>query len=247
MRKFSPIMLFCMLVGMVLLYPNQAVGQRDAGRQLLRTVYELAGDGKYPGAIRIFEQVRRYYPESIEPLDGDMVATLYGMTGDHAGHLEHSRWMLKRFPNPERVENAERTAKACILVGGIEDRELLEHAARLTRYAATEGTGEFAPWFHVAHGIAEYRLGNYAEALPWLEKTIDNEEIMIRSLAIAYHALVLHHLEWPEEAQRALDRARALDYKMPKVGTRPFRREWANVLAFQIGLKEAEETIVAGK
>jgi tetratricopeptide (TPR) repeat protein len=231
----------------VCLASPDATAQKDAGRKLLRTASELAGAGKYPGALRIFEQVRRDYPGSIEPLDGDMFATLYGVLEDKAGHLEHSRWMLNRFPNPERVENAERTAKACILVGGIGDNALLEHAARLTRYAATEGTGEFAPWFHVAHGLSEYRLKNYEAALPWFEKTIANEEMMIRSLALAYYALALHHLDRPEDAQRALDKARALDYKMPGVGSRPFAREWANVLAFQIGLREAEASIQPAK
>ncbi|MFP6581553.1 MAG: hypothetical protein VCD00_03240 [Candidatus Hydrogenedentota bacterium] len=217
--------------------------QTEDGRKLLRMASKLAGEGKYPGALRIFEQVRRDHPDSIVPLDGDMFATLYGIQGDTAGHLEHSKWMLKRFPNPKRVENAERCAKACILAPGIDDQELLRHAARLTRYAATEGKGEFAPWFHVAHGMAEYRLKNYEEAVRWLEDAIDNEEIMIRSLALAYHTLALHGLDKPLQATESLERARAIDYKMPKVGSREFAREWSNILAFQIGLREAEATI----
>lgn len=222
-------------------FPSSA--QTEDGRKLLRMASKLAGEGKYPGALRIFEQVRRDHPDSIEALDGDMFATLYGIEGDTAGHLTHSKWMLKRFPNPKRVENAERTAKACILAPGIDDKELLTHAARLTRYAATEGKGEFAPWFHVAHGMAEYRLKNYAEAVRWLEDAVDNEEMMIRSLALAYHALALHGLDKSVQAKESLERARAIDYKMPKVGTREFAREWSNILTFQIGLREAEATI----
>ena len=237
-------MLTRILTILLIVVSTAALAQQDPGRTLLRTASDLVGDGKYPGALRIFEQVMRDYPDSIEPLDGDQFATVYGIIGNTNGHLELSQWMLERFPQPERVENSERTGKAVILVPGIEDRDLLEHAERLTRYAAVEGAdNQYAHWFFVAHGVALYRLGKHEEALEWLEKCIDHEEIMIRSFALAYHALALHHLGRAEEAQESLNKAIEIDKTMPTPGERAFKREWSNILAFQIGLKEAQATI----
>ena len=229
---------------LLLLLTIPALAQQDPGRRLLRAASELAGEGKYPGAIRIFEQVMRDYPESIEPLDGDQFATVYGIIGNTNGHRALSRWMLQKFPKPQRVENSERTGKAVILVPGLKDPDMLQHAERLTRYAAQEGAdNQYAHWFFVAHGLALYRLGNHQEALIWLEKCIDHQEIMIRSFALAYHALAHHELGNPQKAQDSLKKAQEIDQNMPIPGERAFKREWSNILVFQIGLKEAQSKI----
>lgn len=156
----------------------------------LKDAQRLAIQGKYRAAVQAFEKVRAEKADAIEGIDGIHFATAYAALDDRVAHERLCRWLLDRFDETSSPMDAYRAAKSYVLYPGVDDEELLAKSLKLTQYALDESTGGVLPWFYVAHGMANYRLERYAEAGSWLNKSIGHNEPKIRSLALAYSALV---------------------------------------------------------
>jgi WD40 repeat protein/serine/threonine protein kinase len=127
---------------------------------------------------------RAQWPEAISAmtlaigLDPGERATWYHLapvfveSGDVAGYDRHRRALLDRYGSTESPQVAERTAKACLLLPGPPD--LIRRAAGLAGLALDQGAeaGGLLPYFLLASGLAEYRLGNFAAAEKRLRESL---------------------------------------------------------------------------
>jgi serine/threonine protein kinase/WD40 repeat protein len=164
------------------------------------------------------------------------------------------REMLARFGNTDKLEIADRTAKACSLAPeAVSD---FGPVLKLTDRVVT-GTEEHRDyrWFVLTKGLAEYRAGHYAVAVDWLNRFspraggVHQDATAFAVLAMAKHQLGLapgaDAVRLAAEARAALGHAQAiLADKMPdpKEG-RPFDSYFHDWLHAQILVREAEKLI----
>lgn len=211
---------------------------------LLVDALRFAGEGRYPESIAAFERVKAERPEAIVSIQGFKMAVVYAQVGDRERFDAHSRWLIARYKDSELATDAERSVKGYLLFAGPHDPALLAEAVVRTRYAveaaAKPGEAELLPWFHFSHGMAEYRMKNYAEAATWLAKVVDNETLYIRSLAQVFHAMSTHGQGQRAEALALLEKARATAATLPAPGTEEYQEEWTDTLSTQLAMREAE-------
>lgn len=229
------------LIAYVFLISYMPVWSEDSlSRKSIEDALRLASEGLYTQSIAAFDAIRKQTPGLIEPLDGDNMGTVYAAARDKAGHEAFCRWLFEQFPLPLRIEDAERTAKAYIIYPGADNIAMLVHAEKLTRYAAENGSGGFLPWFHVAEGIALFRLKDYDEAAKWLAMTAENRDPSIRGLALAYSALNNLGQGKTRAARKLLKEAKKELAKLPQPGSEKYIHQWPNVLNIELAINEAE-------
>jgi tetratricopeptide (TPR) repeat protein len=232
---------YCVFIASAFLLSYTPVWSEDSlSRKPIEDALELASQGNYIQSIAAFDAVRKQTPHLIEPLDGDNMGTVYAAAGDKAGHEAFCEWLFEQFPLPQRVEDAERTAKTYIIFPGADNIEMLVHAEKLTRYAAENGAGGFLPWFHVAEGIALFRLKDYDEAGKWLAMTAENRDPNVRGLALAYSALNNLGQGKKRAARKLLKEAKKDLAKLPQPGSDKYRHQWPNVLNIELAINEVE-------
>jgi tetratricopeptide (TPR) repeat protein len=167
----------------------------------------------------------------------------------HRGDLEsYSRVcqaMLARFSSTDDLEVAEWTVKTCLLVpDAVRDlRPVLQLAER-----AVTGTEQWVLYrrFLVVRGMADYRAGNFAGAIDWLDTALslegDNYYHKNRYLAGTAHtflAMAHHQLGHAQDARQALDQA----HKLPQ-WTRPdLDRGDPSKLQLDLVRREAEQLL----
>jgi len=162
-----------------------------------------------------------------------------------AEDLEGYQWacrdILARF-DPKNPNVAEQTAKTCLLApDAVSD---YEPVIRLARYAvtATEAHQDYK-WFALTRGMADYRIGEIAGAIEWINKSLSpGAEIPIRDgIAQAFLAMAYHRLGQADNARQALEKAETMEQKLPKLEAGD--QSWPDVLRLHIVRREAEEIL----
>jgi tetratricopeptide (TPR) repeat protein len=157
-------------------------------------------------------------PATIDELierDGDdhrywnLAAVLWAHLGNHDSYRRHCRRMLVRFGGTTDIAVAERTAKACLLIGS--DHETLEQASRLAQLAVTKGRDRpgFLPYALFADGLAQYRAGRFGAAERRLHEALSGD-VTGWNLTIPAHlvlAVAQAQLGHIDEARASLARA----------------------------------------
>ncbi len=216
-------------------------------RARLDEVQRLASVGDYAGATTLFEAVKAQSPEAIESLDGLKIAIVYLQTGNTARFLELTHWLVARYQSPKTSTDAERSVKAYIVWKGAKDPKILAHAVEMTTFASehavASGEGEYQGFFDTSRGIALYRVGRYAEAAQWLPKTLDHDDVLVRSLALAFNAMNEWKLGHRARATELMARARQEAPKLPAPGSPTFGADWTDVLITKMVLAEAETVV----
>lgn len=238
--------LFLLLAAFPALAADAALDVAQA-KALLADALRLAGDQRYPESIAAFETVKANHPDAIESIHGHKIAVVHAAAGDGTNLEAHCRWLIDRYQDADLATDAERSVKGYLLFAGPHDPALLAEAARRTRYAveaaAKAGEADLLPWFQVSLGMAEYRLGNYAEAATWLAKAAGDDNLYIRSLAQAFHAMAVHGQGKTAEALALLEKARATAAALPAPGSEEYKKEWTDTLSAQLALREAAERV----
>ncbi len=169
-------------------------------------------------------------------------APLYVNSGDDEAYRHLCEDMLTRFGDTNTPHVAERVAKACLLVPFSE--EILIPASRLAEMSATQDPRDWAILYsHVTHGLAQYRLGQYAAAIEACENCQSGDptgEVWFRAAdAYLVKAMAYFRLGQEAEANAALDQARGI------VNSHPLELEssWHDELICRILLDEAEAMI----
>jgi serine/threonine protein kinase/tetratricopeptide (TPR) repeat protein len=165
-------------------------------------------------------------------------APLHLRAGDVAGYRRVCRAMLERFRGTQVLEIAERTAKTCLLAP-----DAVPDLDRVQKLADRTVTGTENRWFLFVKGLAEYRAGQYAEAVKWLDRFgPDAHGTHIDATAFAVLAMAQQRLGQKEKARTALHSGQAIvAEKMPNpAAVGPFQGMWQDWLHSQILLREAE-------
>jgi tetratricopeptide (TPR) repeat protein len=216
-------------------------------REWLDEVQLLSGQGNYDAAIVLFNTVKERNEDAIQSIDGLKMAVVLAVAASRQDHLEHSRWLLSRFPDPELATDAERAVKGYVLVPWADDADLIAVAVDRCRFAVDQATdaGEpgYLPWFYGSYGMALYRAGEFEKSAEWLEKSAADESPFISSLALAFHAMAEYRNSNTEAAHNSLEGARERVAAFPEPGTDLYLEEWTDILMSKMALAEAEALI----
>src|SRR5262249_40592904 len=144
-----------------------------------------------------------------------------------------------RFGKTDDPEIAARIVKTCLLApDAVKD---LRSVGKLADQAVTrtEKHPQYR-WFLLARGLADYRAGQFARALPWLQKSVGARDPYCDPTANLVLALAHHRLEQAGEARLALDKADGIiKARFPKIEKEGPGADWDDWLRFQILRREA--------
>lgn len=218
-------------------------------REKLDEVQRLCGERQYDEAMDLFSAVKAQRADAIQSIDGLKMAVVKAVAAGRDDHLEHSRWLLSKFPDPELATDAERAVKGYVLVPWADDADLVAAAVERCRFAvdaATEaGEAGYLPWFYGSYGMALHRAEKFEEAVRWLEKSAADDSKFISSLAYAFLAMAEYGNSNTEGARDALAAARERVAAFPEPGTELYEEEWTDILMSSMALAEAEALIEA--
>jgi serine/threonine protein kinase len=133
-----------------------------------------------------------------------MVAALYLKTGNRSAYEQFCKKLFLEFRDTENIFIADQVAKACLFVPASEvDLNAIGHLADI---AVTHGVNDEGamPFFSICKALAEYRLGHYAEAAEWAQKSLDSRRKDARPHAYGVLALAKWRLGNKEQARAAL-------------------------------------------
>jgi tetratricopeptide (TPR) repeat protein len=216
-------------------------------RAKLDEVRRLSSVADYAGAMTLFETVKAQSPDAIESLDGLKIAIVYLQTGNTAKFIELTNWLIARYRSPKTSTDAERSVKAYIVWKGARDPKILAHAVEMTRFASehaqASGEAEYQGFFDTSRGIALYRVGRYSEAAQWLPKTLNHDDVLVRSLALAFNAMNEWRLGHRARATDLMGQVRRELPKLPTPGSPTFGADWTDVLITKMVVAEAETLV----
>jgi tetratricopeptide (TPR) repeat protein len=189
-----------------------------------------------------YKDLEQHYQKAIERDPSEhwnwfTEAPLRLQRGDFEGYCRVCREMLARFHQTDKPEFAERTAKTCLLrPGAVSDLGLVRQLAE----RAVTGRPE-EPWFLLTQGMADYRVGDFLNAIARLNKTLSLLHDKPHNPALAgtahvFLAMAHHQLGHAIEARRALDEATHLM-------DQGRRSDWADWLRFRLVYLEADQLV----
>jgi tetratricopeptide (TPR) repeat protein len=195
-------------------------------------------------AIEQFEHVLRRQPDLAWVRFQTAIVCL--RAGEQDAYLRHCRELLDEARGTSDPRIADRASKVCLL-GGDQPMDL-PLAAELADRAVRLGAGDSAyAYFLMVRGMAAYRMGDHTEALDWLRKSHQGNDLHRTTTALAFEAMALKSLNRGEEAILTLKRADAafgdLMSKWADSAAGPLGPSWFDVLIFQIARSEAEKVV----
>jgi WD40 repeat protein/serine/threonine protein kinase len=163
--------------------------------------------------------------------------------GDLDGYRRHCREMLCRFGGTADPFEAERTAKACLIVPDTVAEP--EQLVRLTERALTATHPQWAhPWFLLSRGLAESRAGRPRQAIDWIREAQQQSEGTPPVFAAQGQlclSLAYHQLREAERAREALGAAvQIIDHQLPKADSGDLGDGWLDWVFCQVLRREAE-------
>jgi tetratricopeptide (TPR) repeat protein len=169
---------------------------------------------------------------------------LWVQLGDLEAYRRHCRSVLDLFASTTNGYVAERTAKLCFLVP-----DLLPDDPRPATLAdtAVSAAPDFC-WFLLAKAMAEYRAGEFQDALTGFERAKQAQSNNAYSLAIInlFLAMSHHRLGHADAARdRLAEGVQIIDKQLPKTGSGDVGEGWHDWLMCQLVRREAETLVRA--
>jgi len=173
------------------------------------------------------------------------LAVLLLEIGDTANYRIGCQKMLTNFGAANHISPLARTAEACLLMPEPDS----ESARQLADRAFT--LGKDSSWLYylqLVKAMAEYRAGNFSNAVDWLGKTIGQPAFagfpQPDAAAYATLAMAQHKLNHSDEARAALARSvDILNKKIPKLENGTLDENWIDWVSASILVREARELI----
>jgi tetratricopeptide (TPR) repeat protein len=167
--------------------------------------------------------------------------------GDMKAYRRTCQEMLARFGQTEHAIVAARVVEICALVpGAVDDRKPLVKLAELSVRNGGKSSPGAMKWFHLVTGMAKYRDGQFAGAVDALGKCLPpalEAEPLCDSFAYLFLAMAQQRLGRADEARAALQKARELEQKFPKIDSGDLGFDWGTRLMIQVVRREAEALI----
>jgi hypothetical protein len=181
-----------------------------------------------------------------------MLTPLLIQSGRVADYTNHCRSMLDQFEKTGNPSIAERTAKSCLLVPGAVSAEDFVRATNLAaRAVSLSPRGAWLHWRLMTRGLAEFRAGQYAQALA--------TEAQARKIAASapdangpaceadtyfISAMSDEQLGQKSRARGEFKRAlKLVETKVPKLDDPDLGGRWFDTLMTHIILREATEAV----
>jgi serine/threonine protein kinase/Flp pilus assembly protein TadD len=165
------------------------------------------------------------------------LAPLLVQAGDLAGYRRHCQLELRRFADTSDPITAERMAKDCLLLPP--SPADFEAISKWVDTAVAAGAGHNCwVYFQLVKGLAEYRLGHFAEAVKWLQDAAANQSTPAHTVqAYMIWAMADYQL-------KKFDEARSLLAKGVKLAESDSGGLWNHRLIAQMLIREAEALIL---
>lgn len=202
------------------------------------TIESLAIAGRLDQAIALYEKQYASKPAAMESLDGLKLAVLYIANGDIQKHRDLCQRLFKQYTSFELVQDAERTAKAYLLVHPSYEKDLLKIADQRSLHAIQDKSGKFRAWIQVSRGMAHYRMGKYDLAKKLLTPGTRNRNPWLQISAKTFTAMANFKLGTTDQALKLLREAETLLNK-----TEMTAGNWNDALTAKIGISEAKKLI----
>ena len=169
-----------------------AVIKQPSSCNLLIRKLELMGrQGRWQEAEAIASLIVESQPSDEYPYHS--LAALLAITQKRPAYEKLCGEILATFTNTSNPYIDERIAKDCLfLPDSVVDLELVD---KLADRSVSLGSGlpDALPYFQVAKAMSAYRLGRFAEAIEWAEKTLKSP--IVYPNAHAYAILAMAHWE----------------------------------------------------
>ncbi len=170
----------------------------------------------------------------------DAVAPLLAQTDDLEAYQRHRRMILQRFGGTTDPAIAERVARACLLrpPADADLPPIMKLVATALPAGTTNRTGRAAEF---VKGLAEYRLGHFAEAAGWLEAVAAREEepaVAVQARMVL--AMAQHRLQQLEAGRVTLDRGVKLAKEKPANND---NLDWNDRIVAELLMQEARTVI----
>ena len=187
---------------------------------------------------------RSHENQPLESAIYSMVAGLLVKTDDRAGYERFCNRIFAAHGNTTNIYVADQVAKACLLIPSSEVD--LEPIGRLADAVVTLGAGDEGamPFFQICKALAEYRLGHFAEAGQWAQRSVNNSRKDTQGHAYAILAMSDWQLGRKDEARAMLAKGDALAPRdMPTSVAENPGNDWLAWLFARIQLDEAAKLI----
>jgi hypothetical protein len=175
---------------------------------------------------------------------GLQAAALLLTAGDRAGYRAQCRRMLRRFHDTTNLNDAERTAKACLIADELKDE--LPEVDRMAQFAVRKGakSGDHM-WFELAAGMAEYRKNEFPAAARRLAKNRESTMgiAILDELTCLFEAMALIKTGDTAEARRLIEGATPDVNNRFGHNTDDLNFNWHDWLLARIALQEAQRTL----
>jgi WD40 repeat protein/tetratricopeptide (TPR) repeat protein len=211
---------------------------------LLRRGVLRARLGRWKSAAEDYRRVLELDPDAH---DGwyELAAVLLQL-GDRDGYRRQCREMLRRFGRTTDPYEAERTAKACLIVPGtIADSKQLVQLIEQALVGTEKQWGH--PWFLLSRGIAECRAGRPQQAIESIHKgreLLPNAPPVYEALGRLFLAMSYHQLKEEGKARELLgEAAKIMDNQLPKADSGDLGDSWLDWVFCHEVRREAEALI----
>ena len=164
-------------------------------------------------------------------------------SGDVAGYDRIRGEMLTRFGTTTNQNQAEQTAKTCLLLSWTEEK--YSDATKLVDSAAAQAPKD--EWVALAKGLGAYRQKQFTQAIEWgrvaLASGGGHPTLEVPTLALI--AMAQAATGQPTESRATLVEARELAHtRLPRLGPlTPFQDSWHDILIAELLLREAAVSI----
>lgn len=218
-------------------------------QQLFERAGEMAREGNWEEAASLFAKGLDVY--AVDHWNWYQSGTLQAYLERSDEYGNHCRRMLELFGNTQDAYVAERTGKLCLLLPDVVQND--SRPARLIDKAV--GMQPNAPWFLLASAIANYRGGQFRDALERLQRAESQSEDQhyCTVLTELFRATSQHQLAEQDAAKGSLERAIGLlNSTAPKPKDESAEDEapdygsnWHDRLICEVILREAQALITA--
>ncbi len=173
------------------------------------------------------------------------LAALLLAAGDVEGYRRQCQVIVARFAGTNDSTVAERMAKACLMLpsSGANSNVVSQWAE--TAIAGGGTNTESLAWKELAKGLAEYRLGHFADAAEWTQKVLKAKPMPERDAAAwLVLAMARQQLHQVSEAHTAWEQGVAIvNTKLPKLESGWLSYSWFDWIVVQTLMGEAKALI----
>ena len=220
------------------------------GKQELASFAKLTAQGDAYGQDANWRMAWDCYRQVAEPgyrklWDWHYAASAALAAGETEASEALCRRVLEIFGGRNDPVAAERSARLCLVLPHMSG-DLLDRAVELANFCVSIGPPDH--WRYLTKGMAEYRLGQWSNALEWLQKPADSGALETSALGWGFIAMARHQAGDSANARKALDEVNRRFKVLEKTGgvIASANGSWENC-ARAVAVRAEAERLILGK